>query len=305
MIPLSVLDITWPGHVPRLVQQLDANGYLRFWATEHHSLQQSASPIVTATLAATLTGRLRIGTAGVLLNYACPVKVAEDFRLLELYFPGRIDLGVAGARASLHEALYLDGRPPISAASYAERVKTLVELVRGEHEVQVGPRSAHQSALWLCGTSRASAELAGSLGMHYAFHRYIVGSSDAARDAIAAYRDAFRTTTGAAPYAMIACYGACAASDAEAARQWKLADAGNACFTGSPQACVDQLFGLAGACDADEIAINLLGETIDVRLAGYAMLAETAGLTRPRETRGGGGIPRRGYGAPDSAAMPA
>jgi len=235
---------------------------------------------VTATLAATLTGRIRIGTAGVLLNYACPAKVAEDFRLLELYFPGRIDLGVAGARAASDEALYLDGRPAPGPASYAARVRTVVELVRGTHALAVGPRSTTRPPLWLCGTSRSSAELAGSLGMNYAFHRYIAGSSSAACEAIAVYRAAFRSSDGAAPYALIACYGACAETDAAAAQQWIAADAGTACFTGSPAACVDQLAELARVCGADEVAINLLGDGIDARLAGYTLLAEAAQLGR-------------------------
>lgn len=282
MLPLSVLDISWPGHLPRLVQLLDSAGYHRFWATEHHSLDQSASPTLTAGLAAALTGRIRIGTAGVLLNYACPAKVAEDFRLLELYFPGRIDLGVAGAKATSDEALYLDGRPAPTPASYAARVRTLVDLVRETHAVAVGPRSATRPPLWLCGTSRSSAELAASLGMNYAFHRYIAGSSTAAREAIAAYRAAFRSSDGAAPYALVACYGACAESDAAAVRQWAAADAGNACFVGSPESCIDRLDELALACDADEIAINLLGDGIDARLAGYSLLADAAGLARDR-----------------------
>jgi luciferase family oxidoreductase group 1 len=278
MIPLSVLDISWPGHMPRLVQLLDAAGYHRFWATEHHSVDQSASPILTAGLAAAMTARIRIGTAGVLLNYACPAKVAEDFRLLELYFPGRIDVGVAGARASQDQDLYLDGRPPPTATSYADRVRQLVELVRGTHAVSVGPRSDSTSPLWLCGTSRSSAELAGSLGMSFAFHRYLAGSSEAARDAIAAYRETYRSADGTPPYALIASYGACAETDERAARQWAAAAAGTACFAGPPASCVEQLRQLARACGADEIAINLLGSSIEARLDAYALLAEAAEL---------------------------
>src|ERR1043166_171815 len=117
MLDLSVLDISWPGHVPRLVTQLEASGYHRFWTTEHHTLSQSASPTVLAGLAAGMTERIRIGTAGILLKYASPAKVVEDFRLLELFFPGRIDLGIAGAGIPAHEAIYLDGRPQSTPAS--------------------------------------------------------------------------------------------------------------------------------------------------------------------------------------------
>jgi luciferase family oxidoreductase group 1 len=277
VIRLSVLDILWPGHLPRLVKHLDDLGYHRFWATEHHSTMQSASPTLAAGLAAALTGRIRVGTAGVLLNYASPAKVAEDFRLLELYFSGRIDLGVAGAIATAHEDLYLDGRPRPTRESYAARVRTLVEIVRGEHAAAVGPRSDSQPELWLCGTSRSSAELAGSLGMRFAFHRYLAGSSSLARDAIAAYRDAYSGPAGERPYAVIASYGACAETEQRARQQWS-ADAGKPCFLGTPTSCIEQLLELQDSCDADEVAINLYVKNIDERIAGYALIADAARL---------------------------
>lgn len=278
MLRLSVLDILWPGHVPRLVKHLDEMGYHRFWATEHHSEIQSASPTLVAGLAAAMTERIRVGTAGVLLNYACPAKVAEDFRLLELYFPGRLDLGIAGAMASQHDADYLDGKPRPTRESYAARVRALVEIMRGEHRVKPGPRGATDPPLWLCGASRGSAELAASLGMSFAFHRYIAGSTSAAREAIAAYRDAFRGPADAAPYAAIATYGACAETEAGARALWTSADAGTPCFAGAPGPCVEQLSALREETGADELIVNLFVEDIDARLAGYSLLAEAAGL---------------------------
>jgi alkanesulfonate monooxygenase SsuD/methylene tetrahydromethanopterin reductase-like flavin-dependent oxidoreductase (luciferase family) len=232
-----------------------------------------------AMLAATMTQRMRIGTAGVLLNFACPAKLAEEFRILELFFPGRIDLGVAGARLKDHEDVYLDGRPPPTAGSYAARLQTLVELVRGSHTMAVGPSCATRPPLWLCGSSQASAELAGRLGMHYGFHHYFSRSVHAARAAIATYRRAYRSTDGSAPYALIACYGACAETQHSAERQWA-ANAGAPCFVGSPAICVEQLRDHAEACDADEIAVHVVGIELEARLDGYALLAEAAGLIR-------------------------
>jgi luciferase family oxidoreductase group 1 len=284
MIRLSVMDVSLPGYMPKLVEHIDANGYFRFWATEYHTTHLSASPTLVAALAAAMTERIRIGTAGVLLNYACPAKVAEDFRLLELYFPGRIDLGVAGGRLSVHESAYLDGRAPPTEDDYAARVRMLVDLVRGSHALAVGPVSKTQPSLWLCGKSRRSAVLAGSVGVNFAFHHFFAGSTQAARDAITAYRESFHSSDGSAPYAMLACYGACALSDDSAAQHWSTYGADAACFIGTPARCVDRLCRLGDECDAEEIAISLLGEDFDARLEGYAMLAETAGL--PRHTTG-------------------
>lgn len=272
---ISVLDILSPAHLPRLVTQLDALGYHRFWATEHHSATQSASPTLVACLAAAMTERIRLGTAGVLLKYACPAKVAEDFRLLELYFPGRIDLGVAGASIRAHEDLYLDGRSRPTRESYAAKVRTLVSLMRGDHEVVIGPVGPTGSNLWLCGSSQASAILAGELGMYFACHTMKARSRDEVRSFITAYRDAYRGT-GAA-YAAIAAYGACAETESAARQLWPSASDAPS-FIGTPQACVDQLQSHVLDCRADEVVIKIDIRDIDTRIAGYQLLAEAAGL---------------------------
>src|SRR5262245_43034946 len=127
---LSVLDTHWPGDLLALLPELDALGYHRFWATEHHSASQSASPMIIATLAAVACPRMRVGTAGVLLNLYNPVSVAHDVRLLEVLFPGRIDLGIASAIPGGAMGVALpDGG---SHSSFATKLRELVRLVRYE-----------------------------------------------------------------------------------------------------------------------------------------------------------------------------
>jgi alkanesulfonate monooxygenase SsuD/methylene tetrahydromethanopterin reductase-like flavin-dependent oxidoreductase (luciferase family) len=266
---LSALDILSPVHMPRLARHLDALGYHRLWATEHHSPSQSASPTLVACLAAAMTSRMRIGTAGVLLKYACPAKVAEDFRLLELYFGGRIDLGIAGGSIA-HEELYLDGKPRPDPASYAARVRTLVELVRGD---RVGPAVATRPELWLCGSSPSSGALAGELGMSFACNQR--GGPLTMRAAIAAYHDAYRGD--GAPYVALAMYGSCAATEVAAQRHWG-SEGGVPSFAGSPRACVEQIETLVATCGADEAVVHLHIQDIEARLEGFRLLAEAAGL---------------------------
>jgi luciferase family oxidoreductase group 1 len=270
---LSALDILSPLHMPRLCRHLDALGYHRLWATEHHTSSQSASPTLVASLAAAMTSRMRIGTAGVLLNYACPAKVVEDFRLLELYFPGRIDLGVA-AGSIAHEELYLDGKSRPDRASFAARVRTLVELVRGD---RIGPVVATRPELWLCGSSPPSGELAGELGMSFACNQR--GGPLTMRAAIAAYRDAYRDAYRGegAPHVALAVYGSCAATEAAARRLWA-PEVGVPSFAGTPRACVEQLEALVDACGADEAVVHLHMHHIEARLDGFRLLAEAAGL---------------------------
>jgi luciferase family oxidoreductase group 1 len=266
---LSALDILSPLHMPRLCRHLDALGYHRLWATEHHSQSQSASPTLVACLAAAMTSRLRIGTAGVLLKYACPAKVAEDFRLLELYFAGRIDLGVA-AGSIAREELYLDGKPKPDAESYAARVRALVELVRGD---RVGPAVATRPELWLCGSSPSSGVLAGELGMSFACNQR--SGPLTLRAAVAAYRDAYRGP--GAPYVALAVHGSCAATEAAAQRLWA-SDAGVPSFAGTPDACIERLEALVDMCGADEAVVHLHMHYIEARLDGFRLLAEAAGL---------------------------
>jgi alkanesulfonate monooxygenase SsuD/methylene tetrahydromethanopterin reductase-like flavin-dependent oxidoreductase (luciferase family) len=169
---LFAIDILWSGHVKTLVPCLERLGYHRFWATEHHSLVQSASPIVMTAIAAALSSRMRVGTAGVMLRLYSPVKVVEDFLLLELLFPGCLDLEIVGAtpKEPLLSRL-LDGRSQPDDVAFAREVTDLVRLLNPERSkdrsldgAQVGPQVSTTPQIWLCGTSRRSALLAGELG---------------------------------------------------------------------------------------------------------------------------------------------
>jgi alkanesulfonate monooxygenase SsuD/methylene tetrahydromethanopterin reductase-like flavin-dependent oxidoreductase (luciferase family) len=85
-----------------LAQRCEALGYHRFWVSEHHShpsIVGTAPEVLMAAIAAR-TQRIRIGSAGVMLPHYAPLKVAEQFRVLDALAPGRIDLGVGRAPGS-------------------------------------------------------------------------------------------------------------------------------------------------------------------------------------------------------------
>ena len=120
---LGMLDLSW-AEPPRshaavahdsldLAPLAETFGYSRYWLAEHHSPWVAhGSPEILLPLLAGLTSSLRVGTAGVLLGFYSPYKVAANFRLLEALFPGRIDLGIARGLpdGDIGPAL-LDGRP--------------------------------------------------------------------------------------------------------------------------------------------------------------------------------------------------
>jgi len=298
IVPLSLLDTQWPGNLIDLLPAVEEMGYARYWATEHYSPGQSASPTLVTALAAGLTSRMRVGTAGVLLRLTSAMRVAQDFAALQLYFPGRIDLGVAGAPAGQpHDGAFAPDVVVPDASAQADRVRRLVGLVRRGIETDAGPvpigpisdgdgggdggDPASRPQLWMCGTGASSAALAGALGMRFAFHHYLATQRGASLpvEIVAAYRAAFVPHgEGDAPHVAVAAYGSCAPTLAEAEAEWRgylpwVVDDSRPTFLGTPDACADALSELARQYGADELVVDCFAASFSARLSGLGLLA--------------------------------
>ncbi len=256
-----------------------------------------------AALAAGLTDRMRVGTAGILMQLANPMQVAEDGRLLELLFPGRIDLGVAGAipRSPAREAV-LEGLSPVNRETYVNKVESLVRLLRtrvvGAGPCP-GPMSANRPLVWICGTGRRSAKLAARLGVAFAFHEYLaeqIGTSDDGPNVVREYVEQFRPSEDLrTPRFNVACYGLCEPNAEEAARLWSRGIRGpgttdgpphegralsipSPTFIGDPSTCHAQLLAVAQRHGADELVIQSVSPHLPTRLRSYARLAQVFGI---------------------------
>jgi luciferase family oxidoreductase group 1 len=64
--------------------------------SQYHDTGRRAPEILIARLAAE-TKSIRLGSGGIMLPNHSTLKVAENFRLLEALYPGRIDLGLGRA----------------------------------------------------------------------------------------------------------------------------------------------------------------------------------------------------------------
>jgi alkanesulfonate monooxygenase SsuD/methylene tetrahydromethanopterin reductase-like flavin-dependent oxidoreductase (luciferase family) len=274
-LPLTVLDTQWPGHIPALAPAIEEMGYHRYWATEHHSSWQSASPMLMAALAGSVTETLRVGTAGVMLRIASVARVVEDRAALTLFYPDRFDLGIVGALPDAacveryrEDAIIADGD------IYVARVRRLVAEVRARD-----PRGE----IWLCGKSASVAELAGELGIRFAFHHYLAGSpSDGDLAPAEAYRRAFVPAPGLdTPWMAIAAYGACAADETAARVEWEARFAGQAAprpsFFGTPDQCATTITSLARRYGAREIALDCFASSLAARLDGLGAIARALG----------------------------
>ena len=113
----------------KLAREADRLGYHRYWLAEHHSLMALADPcpeILVARVAAETT-RIRVGTGGVMLPHYSPLKVAEQFRMLEALYPQRIDLGIGRAPGGDRTTAMALGQGQYSnAEDFPEQVQFLV-----------------------------------------------------------------------------------------------------------------------------------------------------------------------------------
>lgn len=230
-MPLSVLDLVPIGSgssagealasstaLARRVEQL---GYLRYWVAEHHAMPGigSSAPAVLIAHLAAATDRIRVGSGGVMLPNHQPLVVAEQFGMLEALHPGRIDLGIGrapGTDGRTARALRR-GSAALGADDFPEELTELVSYFRGDGPVLAVPAVGHQPAIWLLGSSGYSAQVAGLLGIPFAFAHHF--SSENTLPALELYRERFRPSAVLQePYAMIAAAVYAADTDAQARR---------------------------------------------------------------------------------------
>ncbi|MEU2081485.1 LLM class flavin-dependent oxidoreductase [Streptomyces albus] len=250
-VPLSVLDLVNVGQgytardalaaSARQAALADARGFTRYWVAEHHSMPgvASSSPAVILAHLASHTGRVRLGSGGVMLPNHAPLVIAEQFGTLEALAPGRIDLGLGrapGTDGATAAALRRTDRLREGAEDFPQQLAELIRFLDDDfpdghryariHAVP-GPvqaegdrarAAAHRPPVWLLGSSGFSAQLAGQLGLPFAFAHHFSAANTL--PALELYRETFRPSAVLdEPYALIGASALAADSEKEAHRQ--------------------------------------------------------------------------------------
>jgi luciferase family oxidoreductase group 1 len=232
-IVVSVLDLVGmrPGEAAgsaiarsvNLAQHVEKLGYKRYWLAEHHSiagLACSATPVLIGHVAAA-TKTIRVGSGGVMLPNHAPLVVAEQFGTLEALYPGRIDLGLGrapGGDSQTMRALRRDLRQT------GDEFPELLEELRGYlgpekpgQAVKAIPGQGSNVPITLLGSSGFSAQLAGMLGLPFAFAAHF--APEYLYAAARLYRQQFRPSKVLrSPYLMVAVQVIAAETDAAARR---------------------------------------------------------------------------------------
>jgi luciferase family oxidoreductase group 1 len=338
-VPLSVLDL---APIPEgatatdalratteLARRAEELGYQRFWVAEHHNMPgiaSSAPPVLISHLAGA-TSRIRVGSGGVMLPNHVSLVVAEQFGMLEALHPGRIDLGIGRAPGTDQVTASALRRSPegLSADDFPEQLTDLLGFFSGEWPaghpfaaITAVPGQGNMPSMWLLGSSGYSAQVAGLLGLPFAFAHHF--SSANTLPALALYRQHFRpSATLEAPYAMVAAAVVAAESDERA--RWLaapsalsflrlrsgrpgplpspeeaaaypyteldraiIADRQTSSIIGSPGTVREGLEDLLEATRADELMITTTTFDPADRVRSFELVAEIAGRNADRAT---------------------
>ena len=186
----------------RLARLTDRLGYTRYWLSEHHNtttLAGAAPEILIARLAAETRG-IRVGSGGIMLPNHSTLKVAENFRLLEALYPGRIDLGIGRAPGGDRlTAQLLNPSNTFDPQEYIRQIRDLRAFLTDtatpgtfEGKIRAIPRIDTSPMLWMLTSSGESAFLAAHYGMALCYAQFInpVGGASA----VQAYRHRFKAS---------------------------------------------------------------------------------------------------------------
>ena len=207
-IPISVLDlapIVEGGNAAQalhnaadLARHAERWGFARFWLAEHHNMPGIASAATSIAIAhvAAATSSIRVGAGGIMLPNHAPLVIAEQFGTLDALHPGRIDLGLGRApgtdQLTAHalrrtlggsvdtfpdDVVELMGYFGPATSTFAQRVRAI-------------PGAGADIEIWILGSSLYGAQLAGALGLPYAFASHFAPAQ--LMEAVDLYRRCFR-----------------------------------------------------------------------------------------------------------------
>ncbi len=206
-----------------LAQHVEQLGYRRFWLAEHHAIHGlacSATPVLIGHVAGA-TKTIRVGSGGVMLPNHAPLVVAEQFGTLEALYPGRIDLGLGRAPGGdfyTMRALRRDSKQSgDDFPELLEELRTYLGPEKPGQMVKAIPGQGSNVPITLLGSSGFSAQLAGRLGLPFAFAAHF--APEYLYAAAELYQEQFRPSAVLQkPYFMVGVQVIAAETDAEARR---------------------------------------------------------------------------------------
>jgi luciferase family oxidoreductase group 1 len=197
-------------------------GYTRYWLAEHHNMAGVASSATSVLIGwvAGATSTIRVGSGGIMLPNHAALVIAEQFGTLEALYPGRIDLGVGRAPGGDRPTAHAIRRGLASEDAFPQQLEELLAYLgpgRPGQVVRAFPGEGSDVPVWLLGSSTYSAQLAGTMGLPFAFAGHF--APEQLFDALELYRANFRPSRWRdAPYAIVGVPAVAAETDRDAER---------------------------------------------------------------------------------------
>lgn len=298
-------------------------GYSRFWVSEHHNSTfiAGSTPEVLMVKLADATRHIRIGSGGIMLPNHSALKVAENFRMLETLFPGRIDLGMGRAPGTDRiTSSILNPSNDFSEPSYLRQLEHLQHFFNDTAGTERGfiyatPQSSTIPMQWILSSSGGSSSIAAKFGLGLAVAKFINGF--VRPDVIETYRKQFRPSEQyPVPHALLSVFVLCGETeekardmrkmmdyilvefergkfgpfpDAEAVKNYRFSAGelerirynSGRIISGTPEDVKEQLTSLANDFDVDEIIISTMADNAASRVKSFELISEAFSL---RET---------------------
>ncbi|MCE7039349.1 LLM class flavin-dependent oxidoreductase [Dyadobacter sp. CY312] len=291
-------------------------GYNRFWVSEHHNSTfiAGSTPEVLMVKLGDVTSRIRIGSGGIMLPNHSALKVAENFRMLETLFPGRIDLGMGRAPGTDRiTSSLLNPSNDFSESSYLRQLDHLQHFFRDTAGTERGfiyatPQSPTIPMQWILSSSGGSSNIAAKYGMGLAVAKFINGF--VTPQVVDTYRKNFRPSDQyAQPQALLSVFVLCGETEEKALAMRKMMDYvlvefergkfgpfpdaeqvqkyqfnmgelerirynSGRIISGTPDSVKEQLTRLATDFEVDEIIISTMAATAEDRIRSFELISE-------------------------------
>jgi len=304
----------------RLAEEL---GYSRFWVSEHHNSTfiAGSTPEVLMVKLADVTNHIRIGSGGIMLPNHSALKVAENFRMLETLFPGRIDLGMGRAPGTDRiTSSILNPSNDFSETSYLRQLEHLQHFFNDTAGTERGfiyatPQSTTIPMQWILSSSGGSSTIAAKFGLGLAIAKFINGF--VRPDVVETYRKHFKPSEQyPKPHALLSVFVLCGETEEEAQDMRKMMDYilvefergkfgpfpdaetvkkyrfnsgelerikynSGRIISGTADSVKEQLTALANDFDVDEIIISTMADSAENRNKSFQLLSDAFNL---RET---------------------
>ena len=241
-LTISILDqsVVQKNKTPRqaidetveTVKLAEKLGYTRFWVSEHHNSTfiAGSTPELLMVKLAEVTNHIRIGSGGIMLPNHSALKVAENFRMLETLFPGRIDLGMGRAPGTDRTtSSLLNPSNDFAEESYLRQLDHLQNFfsdtayTRDNRRILAVPQCETIPQQWILSSSGGSSLIASKFGLGLVVAKFINGF--VTPEVIETYKKNFKPSeTFPEPHALLSIFVLCADTEDKAKEMRKFMD---------------------------------------------------------------------------------